>query len=134
MSESTVTLAIGIKGNYEISVDETNTADAFGSGNLPVFATPAMIAMMEYTAAKSVAPALAEGQSTVGTLVNVKHLAATPKGMRVSFETEITEIDRRRIVFSVRAFDERGLIGEGVHERFIVDSEKFLSKTYGDRV
>ncbi len=125
-------LETGIKGKKTIKVDGTNTADAFGSGNLPVFATPAMIAMMEYTAASSVAPGLAEGQSTVGTLVNVKHLAATPKGMNVTFETELTETDRRRLVFSVKAYDERGLIGEGTHERFIVDIEKFMSKTYRD--
>ena len=90
-----------------------------------------MIGLMEYTAAQSVAPLLEEGQSTVGTVVNVKHLAATPVGLEVFCESEIIEVDRRRLVFNVKAYDEKGtLIGEGVHERYIIDKEKFLKKAY----
>ena len=122
-------LEIGIKGNKKVIVDGTNTAEVYGSGDLPVFATPAMIGLMEFTASKSVAEHLEKGQSTVGTIVNVKHLAATPVGMEVYCESELVEIDRRRLVFNVKAYDECGLIGEGVHERFIIDVEKFMEKT-----
>jgi predicted thioesterase len=80
-----------------------------------------------------VSPLLEEGQSTVGTIVNVKHVAATPVGMEVSCESELIEIDRRRLVFNVKAYDECGLIGEGVHERFIIDVEKFMSRTNGKK-
>ena len=122
---------IGIKGKQTKIVDDTNTAEVYGSGDIAVFATPAMIGLMEYTASQSVAPYLEDGQSTVGTIVNVKHLAATPKGMEVWCESVVTEVDRRRLVFEVKAYDQLGtLIGEGVHERFIIDKEKFLGKTY----
>lgn len=124
-------IEIGIKGKQTKIVDDTNTAEVYGSGDIAVFATPAMIGLMEYTASQSVAPYLEEGQSTVGTIVNVKHLAATPKGMEVRCESVVTEVDRRRLVFEVKVYDQLGtLIGEGVHERFIIDKEKFLSKTY----
>ena len=118
----------GIKGQSELIVTEELTAMRIGSGLLPVYATPMMIALIENTAANSVAPFLEEGQGTVGTKVDVAHLSATPIGMRVRVETELTEVDRRRLVFSVRAWDDAGLIGEGVHERFIVDNEKFMRK------
>ena len=88
-----------------------------------------MITLMEYTALESVTPFLPEGSSTVGTRIDIKHLAATPIGMRVRCETELIEIDRRRLVFLCRVFDEAGLIGEGTQERFIVDNEKFMEKT-----
>ncbi len=122
-------LKIGITGREEVLVTADNTAEAMGSGTLPVFATPAMIALMEKTAYKSVADFLEEGCGSVGTLLSVKHTAATPLGMKVTCESILTEIDGRRLVFSVRAYDEVGLIGEGTHERFIVQNEKFLQKT-----
>ncbi len=118
----------GIKGFGELVVNESNTAEALGSGSLAVLATPSMIALMEKTARLSVDPFLEEGQSTVGTLVNVKHLSATPVGMKVTCNTELVEIDRRRLVFHVECSDEKGLIGEGDHERFVIDAEKFMSK------
>ena len=118
----------GIKGEGEIIVTEGNTAQALGSGSLAVLATPAMVALMEKTARLSVAPYLEEGQSTVGTLVNVKHLAASPVGMRITCKTELVDIDRRRLVFHVECSDEAGLIGEGEHERFIIDEAKFMAK------
>lgn len=119
----------GIIGQEELIVNETNTAEALGSGSLAVFATPAMIALMEKTARLSVAPFLEDGQSTVGTLVNVKHLSASPVGMKITCRTELKEIDRRRLVFHVECSDEAGIIGEGEHERFIIDEAKFMSKT-----
>ena len=118
----------GIKGSMQIKVTSEITAEEVGSGQLSVLATPVMISLMEETAWKSVAPYLEEGQGTVGTLMNVRHLFATPVGMNLKIETELTEIDRRRLVFLVKASDEAGLVGEGVHERFIIDNEKFFSK------
>ena len=122
-------LETGIKGEQKVEVVYENTATAVGSGVLEVFATPCMIALMEKTACDSVIPYLEEGNGTVGTEVNVKHLSATPIGMTVRCESELVEIDGRRLVFKVAAFDDAGLIGEGMHERFIVNNEKFQSKT-----
>ena len=118
----------GITGKQTITVTEENTAQAMGSGTLPVFATPAMIALMENTASKSVEAKLDEGAGTVGTLINVKHVAATPVGMEVTCETKLVEVDRKRLVFEVKAYDAAGVIGEGTHERFIIDNERFLAK------
>lgn len=117
-----------ITGKQTITVTEDKTAAVLGSGGLFVFATPAMIALMENTASKSVADALEEGQGTVGTLIEVKHTAATPVGMEVTCETKLVEVDRKRLVFEVKAYDAAGVIGEGVHERFIIDNEKFMAK------
>lgn len=107
---------------------EQNTAKAMGSGTLDVFATPAMVALMESAAYRSVAAELEPGMGTVGTLMNVEHVSATPVGMRVTAESELTEIDGRRLVFTVKAFDNARLIGTGTHERFIVVDEKFVAK------
>ncbi len=121
-------LKTGVRGEKNVAVTAENTAAALGSGFLPVFATPAMIALMELCAAESVEDFLADGQSTVGTRIDVKHLSATPVGLTVRCETELVEIDRRRLVFACKAFDDTGLIGEGMQERFIVDNEKFMDK------
>ena len=121
-------LEIGIKGKAESLVSEQNTAASMGSGNLEVFATPYMIALMEEASQRSVAPFLEEGQSTVGTKLSVSHDAATPLGMKVWAESLLTEIDGRRLVFEVRAFDECGPIGQGTHERFIIKKQRFLEK------
>ncbi len=121
-------LTPGIRGCAEVLVSEENTAAALGSGALPVFATPSMIALMEKAARESVQPFLEEGQGTVGTSLNVKHLAATPVGLRVRAEAELIEVDRRRLVFRVEARAGGEKIGEGTHERFIIDSERFLAK------
>lgn len=121
-------MEIGIKGRAETVVNHENTAKFVGSGELEVFATPQMIALMEQAAASSVAGELEEGQGTVGTLLNVSHDAATPLGMKVWAETELIEIDRRRLVFDVKAYDECGLIGQGKQERFIIQNDKFLAK------
>lgn len=119
----------GIAGKQTITVTEDKTAAVMGSGTLPVFATPAMIALMENTASSSVAGELEDGQGTVGTLIDVKHMAATPVGMEVTCETKLVEVDRKRLVFEVKAYDAAGVIGEGIHERFVIDNEKFMAKT-----
>ena len=121
-------LSNGVRGTREVLVTDENTAKALGSGGLAVYATPAMITQMEFCAAESVQPYLPEGSSTVGTRLDIKHLAATPVGMIVRCETELIEIDRRRLVFSCRAYDGAGLVGEGTQERFIVDNQKFMEK------
>ena len=121
-------LNAGIKGNMTLTVTGSLTARAVGSGELDVLATPAMIALIEQTAWQSVAPALGPGQGTVGTKLDIEHTAATPVGMTVRCETELTEIDRRRLVFRVRVSDDAGPVGRGTHERFIVDNERFLQK------
>lgn len=123
-------LELHMKGTATCVVDENNTALAMGSGALRVFATPAMVALMEKAAAESVAPHLEAGQGSVGTLISVKHTAATPVGMTVRCESELVEVDGRRLVFKVLAFDEAGPIGEADHERFVVNDEKFLARTY----
>lgn len=122
-------LQIGIKNKLTVSVTEENTAKALGSGMLDVFATPAMIALMEKTACESVQPFLEEGNGTVGTYLDVKHLASTPIGVDVTCESELIEIDRRRLVFSVTVRDEKELIGCGRHERFIINNDKFMQKS-----
>ena len=124
----------GIIGKEELIVIEENTAKAVGSGGLEVFATPALIALAEKTAFQSVAEHLEEGQSTVGTHIDIKHIAATPVGMKVTCETELIEVDSenpRRLVFSVNVYDEVEKIAEGTHERFIIYSERFQNKANG---
>ena len=122
-------LQTGIKGYQEETVVEGKLASNVGSGLVKVYATAMMIALIEKAAVLSVEPYLESGQGTVGTLVNVSHCSATPLGMKVHAETELIEIDRRRLVFKVAAYDECGLIGEGLHERFIIDNVKFQTKT-----
>ena len=124
----------GIIGKDELIVTEENTAKAVGSGGLEVFATPALIALAEKTAFQSVAEHLEEEQSTVGTHIDIKHIAATPVGMKVTCETELIEVDSenpRRLVFSVNIYDEVEKIAEGTHERFIIYSERFQNKANG---
>lgn len=118
----------GIKNSIQISVTNENTAKSVGSGTLSVFATPAMIALIEETAWKSVTPFLEEGFTTVGTLLNVKHLSPTPLNMFVRCETELVEIYGRRLKFEANVYDDTGLIGTGIHERFIVNADKFQIK------
>ena len=117
-------LTTGTKGKAEVKVDDTNTAVTMGSGSLKVFATPAMIC-------KALEGQLEDGQTTVGTKLDVAHIAATPVGMNVTAEAVLTEIDNRKLVFEVVARDEKDIIGKGIHERFIVNAEKFTAKTYG---
>lgn len=122
-------LEVGIKGQRETIVTKENTAAGIGSGSLEVFSTPMMILLMEESCFMSVNDILEEGFTTVGTCVNVKHLSATPLGMKVVIMSELINVDGRALTFKVEAYDEKGLIGEGIHERFIVNNEKFQSKT-----
>jgi fluoroacetyl-CoA thioesterase len=123
-----MTLSIGMRGEATTTVVHENTAAAVGAGGVEVFGTPMMIALMENAAWQAVANALDEGQVTVGTHVNVSHLAATPLGQAVRATAELLAIDGRRLTFRVEAFDERQKIGEGQHERFIVDLQRFLQR------
>lgn len=123
-----MSVTVGLKGRAETVVTESNTAQAACSGALPVFGTPFMCALMEEAAWKSIAPHLDAGQSTVGTRLEVTHDSATPVGMKVWAESEVTEVDGKRLVLKVAAYDEKGLIGQGVHERFIITDARFLAK------
>ncbi|WP_243276818.1 thioesterase family protein [Desulfallas sp. Bu1-1] len=129
----TAKLMVGLRGIAREEVTASNTAVAYGSGNINVFATPAMVGLMEKAALGSVDPLLPEGYTTVGIRVDVEHIAATPVGGRVETRSELTEIDGRRLVFKVEAYDDRELVGRGTHERFIVATEKFLQKVAGKR-
>ncbi|GHO91499.1 thioesterase [Reticulibacter mediterranei] len=123
-----MTLTIGMRGEATATVVHENTAAAVGAGGVEVFGTPMMIALMENAAWQAVADTLDEGQVTVGTHVNVSHLAATPLGQTVRATAELIAIDGRRLTFRVEAFDEQQKIGEGQHERFIVHLQRFLQK------
>lgn len=124
-------LKAGMKGRAETVVVPENTAQAVGSGLVPVFATPHMIALMENAAVNAVQAQLAAGEGTVGTRLDVTHDAATPVGMKVWAQAEVTAVEGRRITFAVSAFDGRERIGGGVHQRFIIQSERFLAKAQG---
>lgn len=123
-------ITVGMKGAQELTVTEELLANKVGSGLVSVYATPMMIAGIEGTAAASVAAELDEGKTTVGMQINVSHVAATPAGMKVRFETELTEIapNGKVLTFRVAAYDEKGLIGEGTHQRAIVDKARFEAK------
>ena len=124
-----MSVTVGLKGQAQCVVNDHNTAQSACSGALPVFGTPFMCALMEEAAWKSIAPHLEEGQSTVGTKLNISHDSATPVGMKVWAESEVTEVDGKRLVLKITAYDEKGLIGRGTHERFIITDERFLAKT-----
>lgn len=123
-------LKTGLTGMSELEVKEENLAVNVGSGSLEVFATPEMVMLMEKAACSCISDYLEGDETTVGTEMNVKHISATPKGMKVCAEAELIEINGRELVFSIKSYDEAGDIGEGIHKRFIVHGEKFLSKTY----
>lgn len=124
-------LKAGITGEARCLVTPETTAANLGSGALEVFATPAMIALIEKAAWQSVQPMLEEGCGTVGTALRVRHLSATPVGMEVVAKTELQEIDGRRLVFKVEVYDAKGMVGDGEHERFIVKNDSFLKKAKG---
>ncbi len=123
----------GIRGSSETVVDENNTALTMGSGELEVFATPAMVALMEEAAAESVKPYIDEGSTTVGTALEIEHVSATPIGVSVRCESELCHVDGRKLVFNVTAYDNAGIIGKGRHERFIVEKERFMKKAEAKR-
>ncbi|MCL2790390.1 MAG: thioesterase family protein [Desulfobulbus sp.] len=123
-----VRIPIGVKGKEELAVTAEMTAARYGSGLVEVYATPAMVALMEKTCLTSVLPYLPAGFGTVGIKVDIAHTRATPVGMKVSCESTLIEIDRRRLVFDLVACDEQGEIGRGRHERFVIDTQKFMEK------
>lgn len=121
-------LKIGLKAEFEIIVSPKDTASQYGSGNLEVFATPAMIALMEKTSMMCIAEYLEEGKNSVGTEINVKHVKATPVGEAVLCIAELIEIDRSKLTFNLEAFDAEGMIGQGTHKRFLIDEKQFMAK------
>ena len=123
-------LTIGLTNEKSVAVTIENTAIAMGSGTLRVFATPSMIALIEGCCAESVEDRLGEGITSVGTKVEVEHLAASPIGASILCKSKLVACDGRRLDFEVEVFDNNGLIGKGTHTRFTVDAEKFVSKTY----
>ncbi len=123
-------LEVGLKGTAATLAERSDTALEVGSGDLLVYATPCMAALMEGAACEAIAGCLKEGQTTVGTALNIAHTSATPVGMEVRAEAEVTAVEGKVITFSLKAFDESGEIGSGTHTRVIVNSQKFLDKTY----
>ena len=121
-------MKIGLSYESNTVVTETNTAEALGSGDMAVFATPAMVALMENAAMLAVAAELPEGSATVGTQMNTSHIKASPLGAVITASAELTAVDGRKLTFAVKAWDEKGVIGEGEHTRFVVDRARFLSK------
>lgn len=121
-------LSVGSKTTSEKKVQHEDTAVAFGSGDILVFATPMMIALMENAALKDALSQLPDGYSTVGTFVNVKHMAATPMGMMVRTEAELIEVQGKKLTYKVTAYDEKDKIGEGTHGRYIIHGASFLKK------
>lgn len=119
----------GLKFKIEKVVTEKDTAMSFGSGGVKVFATPMMIGLMENAALSAVDLHLPKGYVTVGTRIDVRHLAATPVGMKVYAMAQLTGIDGKRLEFKVEAYDEKEKIGEGSHERYIIDVERFIERT-----
>lgn len=119
---------IGDRKKIGAAVTDLNTAAAVKSGELNVFATPMMIALIEQCSAELMKEYLDEGETSVGTFISVSHVSATPVGMQVYAESEIISVNGREVAFSVKAYDEAGLIGEGEHKRFAVMSEKFQKK------
>ena len=123
-----MSLTVGMRGEAALVVGDEHTAARFGAGGVHVFGTPMMIGLMENAAWQLVQPELAEGDTTVGTLVNVRHLAATPVGGHVTATAELIEVAGRRLVFRVSAHDDHQLIGEGIHERARIQLDRFLAR------
>ena len=118
----------GLKGQADVMVVQNNTAQAVGSGLAPVFGTPSLIALLEAAAVAAVSDLLPPGQTSVGVHLDVRHLAATPIGMRVRAEATLTAVDGRRLTFAVVAYDEVEQVAEGIHQRVVVDFERFMEK------
>ena len=120
-------------GEIEMVVHEENTASHLGSGNVAVLATPEMIRLMERAAVAAVDHLLPDGHGTVGVAVDVRHLAATPVGMKVRAQAELTAVEGRKLTFRVEAFDEVEKIGEGTHRRVVIDLERFKARVRAKR-
>ena len=123
-------ITIGLKGEASTLAEREDTAREVGSGDLLVYATPCMVALMEGAACEAIADCLSDTQTSVGTELNIRHTSATPVGLEVRAEAEVTAVEGKVITFTVRAFDEDGEIGSGIHKRVIVNTQKFLEKAY----
>ena len=121
-------LTLGLNAEITLTVTEADTAAKWGSGLVPVFGTPSLVGLMEAAAVKALEGHLPEGQTTVGGHIDVRHLAATPVGMQVRARAELTSIDGRKLTFQIEAWDEVEKIGEALHERFVIDTEKFIAR------
>ena len=123
-------ITVGMKAEVYTTAEREDTAKEVGSGDLLVYATPCMVALMEGAACEAIAQALTDTQTTVGTALNIEHISATPVGLDVRAEATVTAVEGKVITFEVKAFDEAGEIGHGTHKRVIVNSQKFLEKAY----
>jgi fluoroacetyl-CoA thioesterase len=121
-------IVIGLTGEHTTTVTEALSATTFGSGSLPVYATPALVALMEIAAVNAINDLIPSHQTSVGTLISIKHLAATALNQTVRARAEVTQVDGNQITFTVQAWDAKQLIGEGTHTRFIVDIERFMKR------
>jgi predicted thioesterase len=121
-------LLIGLKAELKITVSEADTAARWGSGLVPVYSTPALVGLMEAAAVQALDGQLAAGQTTVGGHIDVHHLAGTPLGMQVRARAELSAVEGRKLIFQVEAWDEVEKIGQAVHERFMVDTERFMAR------
>lgn len=123
-------ITVGMKGEVSTYIEREDTAKEVGSGDLLVYATPCMVALMEGAACEAIADALSDTQTTVGTALNIEHISATPVGLDVRAEATVTAVEGKVITFEVSAYDEAGQIGKGTHKRVIVNAQKFLEKAY----
>ena len=123
-------IEVGMKGEVSTLVEREDTAKEVGSGSLLVYATPCMVALMEGAACEAIADAMKDTETTVGIMLNIEHISATPVGLDVRAEAEVTAVEGKVITFQVTAFDEAGEIGRGTHKRVIVNTQRFLDKAY----
>jgi predicted thioesterase len=123
-------ITLGCSAEKTITVVESLSAAHMGSGDLQVYATPAMIALMEAAAVSAIGPLLSEGQTSVGVALDIRHLAATPLGHQVRARAEVTEVDGRKVTFEVKAWDEEEIIGRGTHTRFVIDVQRFMERVH----
>lgn len=125
-----MTITVGMKGTTQTVVEREDTALEVGSGSLLVYATPCMVALMEGAACEAIAEDLEENETTVGTALNLEHISATPVGLEVRAEAEVTAVEGKVITFTIHAFDEAGEIGHATHKRVLVQSQRFLDRAY----
>lgn len=124
-------IIVGLKGEARTQAERVDTAQEVGSGSLLVYATPCMVALMEGAACEAIADYIPDEKTSVGTYLEISHISATPVGMEVWAEAEVTAVDGSTVTFQVNAYDEAGKIGEGIHKRAVVNTQRFLDKTYG---
>lgn len=124
-------ITVGLKGEARTVAEREDTAQEVGSGSLLVYATPCMVALMEGAACEAIADCIPEEKTSVGTYLEISHISATPVGMEVWAEAEVTAVEGSTVIFQVTAYDEAGKIGEGTHKRAVINAQRFLDKTYG---